>query len=209
MISITISYHILIRNYNNYSSLTPPKFRKFTHTMISSYSRPGSLDPLFSKPAFMCDWLAAVGRPFNSICRCPVLFRLCSGAWMSSNHLSQMKSQSWQPPKERVIKYCLTPLFNDLRLHVSSFFDLGNLGEFGDVGAYFHRAYSEINALHGWHRTPCAYSEIIVLGAHTQKSSYSTDGSAYRKNRKKSEKKEKKKKKEPAEVFFFFFFFFG
>ena len=70
------------------SSLTPPKFRKFTHTMISSYSRPGSLDPLFSKPAFLCDWLAAVGRPFNSICRCSVLFRLCSGAWMSSNHLS-------------------------------------------------------------------------------------------------------------------------
>ena len=50
---------------------------------------------------------------------------------------------------EGYIKYYLTPLFNDLRLHVSSFFDLGNLGEFGDVGAYFHRAYSEINALHG------------------------------------------------------------
>ena len=85
-------------------------------------------------------------------------------------------------------------------------------GEFGDVGAYFHRAYSEINALHGWHRTPRAYSEIIVLGAHTQKSSYSTDGSAYRKNRKekiekkKEKKKKQKKRKRTCRVFFFFLF---
>ena len=54
------------------------------------------------------------------------------------------------------------------------------------------------------HRTRRAYSEIIVLGAHTQKSSYSTDGSAYRKNRKKSDQKKKN-----LQRFFFFFFFFG
>ena len=49
----------------NLSNLTLPKFRKFTYTMNSSYSRPVSLDPVFSKPAFLCYWIAAVGRPFQ------------------------------------------------------------------------------------------------------------------------------------------------
>ena len=42
--------------------------------MNPSYSRPGSLDPLFSQPVSLCvtcftpvNWLVAVGRPFSSI----------------------------------------------------------------------------------------------------------------------------------------------
>ena len=50
------------------------KFRKFTYIMNPSYSRPVSLDPLFSQPVSLCvicftpvNWLVAVGRPFSSI----------------------------------------------------------------------------------------------------------------------------------------------
>ena len=137
---------------------------------------------------------------------------LCCSAYALEPGWAQIISPRWIPNpdnlRRRGLSNIVWRLCSMTWLHVSSFFDLGNLGEFGDVGAYFHRAYSEINALHGWHRTPRAYrtrraySEIIVLGAHTQKSSYSTDGSAYRKNRK---KKKKRKKKEPAEVFFSLF----
>ena len=164
--------------------------------MISSYSRPGSIDPLFSKPAFLRNWLAEVGRPFNSICRCPVLFRLCAGGWMSSNHLSKMKSQSWQPPKESVIKCCLTPLFNDfLRLHVSSFFDLGNLGMLGLI--------STAHTQKSTHSTG-----DIALRAHTQKSSYSARILRNHRTRQMGAHtakicKNRKKKKKSLQSFFF------
>ena len=56
------------------SSSKLPKFRKCTYTMNPSYSRPVSLDPLFSQPDSLCvtcftplKWLVAMGRPFSSI----------------------------------------------------------------------------------------------------------------------------------------------
>ena len=121
-----------------------------------------------------------------------------------------MNSQSWQPPKERVIKYCLTPLFNDLL-----FFRSGEFGIWGCWGLFpprilrnqcTPRVTSHSARILRNHRTRRAYPEIIVLGAHTLKSSYSTDESAYRKNREKKEKKRKQKEKEPAEVVFSVFF---
>ena len=136
---------------------------------------------------------------------------LCCSAYALEPGWAQIISPRWSPNPDNLRRRRLSNIVWLLCSmtswdYMSPLFSIwGILGEFGDVGSYFHRAYSEINALHGWHRTPRAYSEIIVLGAHTQKSSYSTDGSAYRKNRKK--KKKRKKQKEPAEVFFFFFFF--
>ena len=54
--------------------------------MNPSYSRPVSLDPLFSQPVFLCvtcftpvNWLVAVGRPFSSIWK---LFGTMSMPWV-------------------------------------------------------------------------------------------------------------------------------
>ena len=57
-----------------YSSSKLRKFRKITYIMNPSYSRPVSLDPLFSQLVSLrvtcftpVNWLVAVGRPFSSI----------------------------------------------------------------------------------------------------------------------------------------------
>ena len=67
-------WHPVMTSYSHYSSSKLRKFRKFTYIMNPSYSRPVSLDPLFSQPVSLCvtcftpvNWLVAVGRPFSSI----------------------------------------------------------------------------------------------------------------------------------------------
>ena len=64
----------LVRWFSSSSSSKLPKFRKITYTMNQSYSRPVSLDPLFSQPVSLCvtcftpvNWLVEMGRPFSSI----------------------------------------------------------------------------------------------------------------------------------------------
>ena len=112
---------------------------------------------------------------------------------------------------EGYIKYCLTPLFNNLRLHVSSFFDLGNLGMLGLI--------STAHTQKSTHSTgDIALRAHIVLGAHTQKSSYSARILRNHRTRQmgahtakigkigKKGKKRKKQKKNLQRFFFFFFF---
>ena len=72
-----VRYSLLTTTSNYVLTILAPSYpnsQKNTYTMNPSYSRPVSLDPLFSQLVFLCvtcfppvNWLVAVGRPFSSI----------------------------------------------------------------------------------------------------------------------------------------------
>ena len=203
----------------NSSSSKLPKFRKFTYTMNPSYSRPASLDPLFSQPVSLCvtcftpvNWLSCGGKTFqlnleivwhhvNALCCSwnamePEWAKACPDKWAS--HFEDWRRRGFQ----NIVWLVCWMGWNPVKLQqpASALLNLGNCGPGSFSQGISGRAYSCGIALEGCHRSP---EDSIALHTHTHRSSYSTKGIVYQKNLPRQQRTILEEKNEPEEVLFF------
>ena len=174
----------------NGSSSKLPKFRKCTYTMNPSYSRPVSLDPLFSQPDSLCvtcftplKWLVAMGRPFSSIWKlfgtmsmpCVVPEMLWSLDELKRVLISEFPILETEEGEGFKILFDLFVEWAEILLNwqqpaSARSVEFGELwprillsGDFRPRILMSHRTRGVSSHHRGPHRTPHTYSQIIVL----------------------------------------------